>query len=95
MKVNWTAAARAQLRDIHTFIARSSPQYATKIVDRLTRMSQQIATFPRSGRVVPEANDVNIREVIEGSYRIIYHLLDDEVDIIAVVHGASQWPENP
>jgi toxin ParE1/3/4 len=95
MKVNWTAAARAQLRDIHTFIARSSPQYATKIVDRLTRRSQQIATFPRSGRVVPEANDVNIREVIEGSYRIIYHLLDDEVDIIAVVHGASQWPENP
>ena len=95
MKVNWTAAARAQLRDIHTFIARSSPQYATKIVDRLTRRSQQIATFPRSGRVVPEANNVNIREVIEGSYRIIYHLLDDEVDIIAVVHGASQWPENP
>ena len=95
MKVNWTAAARAQLRDVHTFIARSSPQYATKIVDRLTRRSQQIATFPRSGRVVPEANDVNIREVIEGSYRIIYHLLDDDVDIIAVVHGASQWPENP
>jgi len=95
MKVNWTAAARDQLRDIHTFIARSSPQYATKIVDRLTRRSQQIATFPRSGRVVPEANDVNIREVIEGSYRIIYHLLDDEVDIIAVVHSASQWPENP
>jgi len=95
MKVNWTAAARAQLRDIHSFIARSSPQYATKIVDQLTRRSRQIATFPRSGRVVPEANDVNIREVIEGSYRIIYHLLDDDVDIIAVVHSASQWPEKP
>ena len=95
MKVNWTAAARAQLRDIQTFIARSSPQYAKKIVDRLTRRSQQIATFPRSGRVVPEANDVNIREVLEGSYRIIYHLLDDEVDIIAVVHSARPWPENP
>jgi toxin ParE1/3/4 len=95
MKVNWTAAARAQLRDINTFIARSSPQYAKKIVDRLTRRSQQIATFPRSGRVVPEANDVNIREVLEGSYRIIYHLLDDEIDIIAVVHSARPWPENP
>lgn len=95
MKVNWTAAARAQLRDIHTFIDRSSPQYAKKIVDRLTRRSLQIATFPRSGRVVPEANDVNIREVFEGSYRIIYHLLDDEVDIIAVVHSARPWPENP
>jgi toxin ParE1/3/4 len=95
MRVNWTAAARAQLRDIHTFIARSSPRYAKKIVDRLTRRSQQISSFPRSGRVVPEANDVNIREVLEGSYRIIYHLLDDEVDIIAVVHSARPWPENP
>jgi plasmid stabilization system protein ParE len=95
MKVNWTAAARAQLRDIHSFIDRSSPQYATKMVDRLTRRSQQIARFPQSGRIVPEANDVNIREVLEGPYRIIYHLLEDEIDIIAVVHGARQWPEEP
>lgn len=95
MKVNWTAAARAQLRDIRGLVARSSPQYATKMVDRLTRRSQQIATFPRSGRIVAEANDVNIREVIEGPYRLIYHILEDEIDIIAVVHGARQWPEEP
>jgi len=95
MKVNWTEAARAQLRDIRGFVAGSSPQYATKMVDRLTRRSQQIATFPRSGRIVPEANDVSIREVLEGPYRIIYHILEDEIDIIAVVHGARQWPEEP
>jgi plasmid stabilization system protein ParE len=95
MKVNWTAAARAQLRDIHSFIARSSQQYATKMVDRLTRRSQQIAKYPQSGRIVPEANDVNIREALEGPYRIIYHLIDDEIDIIAVVHAARQWPEEP
>jgi toxin ParE1/3/4 len=94
MKVNWTAAARAQLRDIHTYLARSSPRYAIKMVDRLTRRSIQIATFPRSGRVVPEANDVNVREVLEGPYRIIYHVLDDEVDVIAVVHSARQWPDS-
>jgi toxin ParE1/3/4 len=93
MKVNWTEAARVQLRDIHTYLARSSPRYATKMVDRLTRRSVQIATFPRSGRVVPEANDVNVREVLEGPYRIIYHVLDDEIDVIAVVHTARQWPE--
>ena len=65
------------------------------MVDKLARRSQQFATFPRSGRIVPEANDVNIREVIEGAYLIIYHLLEDEIDIIAVVHGAQQWPEEP
>ena len=93
MKVNWTEAARAQLRDIHTLIARSSPHYATRMVDRLTRRSQQIATFPRSGRIVAEANDVNVREVLEGPYRVIYHLLGDEVDVIAVVLGSREWPD--
>jgi plasmid stabilization system protein ParE len=62
------------------------------MVDRLTRRSQQISTFPRSGRVVPEAGDVNVRELIEGPYRIIYHLLEDEADVIAVVHSSRQWP---
>lgn len=95
MKVNWTAAALAQLREIHTFLAYSSPQYAIWTVDRLTRRSQQISAFPRSGRIVPEANDVNIREVLEGPYRIIYHLLDDEVDIISVAHSARKWPDEP
>ena len=93
MKVNWTAAALEQLRDIHSFVARSSPQYASKVVDRLTRRSQQIASFPHSGRVVPDVNDVNIREIMEGQYRIIYHLLEGDIDIIAVVHGARRWPE--
>ncbi|PYP82448.1 MAG: type II toxin-antitoxin system RelE/ParE family toxin [Blastocatellia bacterium AA13] len=74
----------------------SSPHYAKKIVDRLTRRSQQNRSIPEiRSRSCPEANDVNIREVLEGSYRIIYHLLDDEVDIIAVVHSSRPWPENP
>jgi toxin ParE1/3/4 len=95
MKVHWTAAARAQLRDIHAFVARSSPQYAKKLVDRLTRRSEQIGAFPQSGRIVPDVGDVNVREVLEGPYRIIYHILDDQVDVIAVVHGARQWPGEP
>jgi plasmid stabilization system protein ParE len=52
-----------------------------------------IGRFPQSGRVVPKAGDVNIREVFEGPYRIIYHVLEDEIDVIAVVHGARQWPD--
>ena len=95
MKVNWTCCRYGPSYATSTFIARSSPHYARKIVDRLTRRSQQIATFPRSGRVVREANELNIREVLEGSYRIIYHLLDDEVEIIAVVRSARPWPEKP
>jgi plasmid stabilization system protein ParE len=58
------------------------------MVDRLTRRSQQIATFSFSGRRVPEYNVHLIREVIEGSYRIIYYIKSDQIDVLAVIHGA-------
>ncbi len=30
-----------------------------------------------------------IREVIEGPYRIIYYIKPDRVDVLAVLHGAQ------
>ncbi len=59
------------------------------MVDRLTRRSQQIADFPLSGRRVPEYEMEQIREVIEGSYRLIYHITHDRIDILAVIHASQ------
>ncbi|MGO8813917.1 MAG: type II toxin-antitoxin system RelE/ParE family toxin [Terriglobia bacterium] len=50
MKVHRTDTARDDLRAIHAYVARNSPEYARRVVDRLTRRSQQIAEFPLSGR---------------------------------------------
>jgi plasmid stabilization system protein ParE len=30
-----------------------------------------------------------IREVIEGPYRIIYHIKPDQIDVLAVIHGSQ------
>ncbi len=94
MNVEWTDAALEQLWTIHEYLTQSSPEYAQRVVDRLTRRTQQIRTFPISGRVVPEFNKAQIREVIEGQYRIIYYIKPDQIDVLAVIHGAQQIPEN-
>ena len=72
MRVVWTESAVTQLKCIHNYIAKTSPKYALRIVDRLTARSIQIATFPFSGRKVPEYDLNEVREVIDGLYRIIY-----------------------
>lgn len=54
MKVRWTSAAERHLDAIYAYIAADSPEYALRMVDRLTGRSQQIALFPLAGRVVPE-----------------------------------------
>jgi plasmid stabilization system protein ParE len=92
VKVHWTQTAVGHLESIRDYIARSSPDYADRIVDRLLSRSVQIEDFPMSGRKVPEADLDQIRELIEGPYRIVYYLLPDRIDILAVIHGAQRTP---
>ena len=95
MRVYWTHTAIAHLLAIYEHIARDAPIYAQRIVDRLTRRSEQIATFPQSGRVVPEYGASDIREVIERPYRIIYRIREEQIDVLAVVHSAQVLPPEP
>ncbi len=90
MKVYWTETAVENLSAIYTYIAQTSTQYASRLVDRITRRSEQIASFPLSGRIVSEFGTEQIREVIEGSYRIIYYIKSEQIDVLAVVHGSQQ-----
>ena len=63
------------------------------MVDRSTLRSEQISTQPFSGRKVPEYESDNIHELIEKPYRIIYHLKQDQIDVLAVIHGLQLLPE--
>jgi toxin ParE1/3/4 len=89
VKVHWTNTAEEHLDAIYRHISRNSEMYAKRVVDVVTRRSVQIGTFPLSGRMVPEYEMDQIREVIEGQYRIIYYIKPDQIDVIAVLHGAQ------
>jgi toxin ParE1/3/4 len=93
VRVLWTNTAVAQLEAIHSYITQTSPEYAQRIVDQLTRRSLQIATFPLSGRKVPEYELNEIRELIEGSYRIIYLVDPDQIVVLAVIHHSREIPQ--
>jgi plasmid stabilization system protein ParE len=54
--------------------------------------SQQIADFPLSGREVAEFGVPQIRQALEGPFRIIYYIKPDQIDVLAVIHGAQQIP---
>lgn len=92
MKVLWTDAASAQLELIHNYVARTSSEYAQRIVDQLTNRSKHIADFPFSGRMVPEYELNLVRELIEGSYRIIYLIKTEkeQIEVLAVIHTSRE-----
>jgi plasmid stabilization system protein ParE len=92
---HWTHTAITPLLAIAEQIVRETPLYAQRIVERLTRRSAQIATFPPSGRIVPEYGVPDIRDVIERPYRIIYRIREEQIDVLAVVHSAPMLPPEP
>ena len=93
MRVHWTQNAIEHLVNIYEYIALNSPTYANRMVDRITHRSEQIADQPLSGRIVPEYQTEDIRELIEKPYRIIYRVKANQIDVLAVIHGARFLPE--
>ena len=90
MRILWTDAALKQLEAIRDFLSQTSPDYARRVVERLVKRSEQIAVFPRSGRMVPEYELDEVRQVIENSYRIIYLIKEDQVEVLAVIHTSRR-----
>ena len=70
-----------------------SIRHARQVVDRITRKSERLGMFPLSGAEVPEYGDPSIREVLYRSYRVIYRVRPDQVDVVAVLHGAKPLPD--
>jgi len=88
-EVRWTPQAADDPEAIWHFIARDSAEMAAIFADRVLRATDRLTKYPRSGRVVPELRIENFRELIVGSYRVIYRVLrDDDVQLLTVHHGA-------
>jgi plasmid stabilization system protein ParE len=87
VRVVWTLTALGHLESIHQFVARTSPAYAALLLDRILERGAQIGAFPHSGRVVPERQREDIREVFEPPYRLMYQVTADAVYVLAVIHG--------
>ena len=95
VRIRWTDIAVENLADIGDYIGRDSIKYAKIVVKNLFASTNILKRHPRIGRMVPEFDNPNIRELINGSYRIIYKLIDEKhIDIITIHHSARLLKNN-
>jgi len=92
VRIRWTRQAASDLESIRDFIARDSPSYAQRTAGQLYEAAGSLADFPASGRMVPEYGNPDIRELIRGPYRTIYHRGDDAITIMAIFHSSRPLP---
>ncbi|MEQ9415807.1 MAG: type II toxin-antitoxin system RelE/ParE family toxin [Cyclobacteriaceae bacterium] len=89
LEVKWTRQAIDDLSSIADFISKDSPYFAQVQIERLFERTLILETYPKAGRAVPEVDQENLRELIEGNYRIIYRIYSqDRIDIITVHHSS-------
>ena len=87
-EVTWAEEAIEELDEIARYIAEDSVDAAMDVVTRIRAAAIELLRFPNMGPVVPEWNQQDFRQRILYSYRLIYHVLPDRIEVIAVWHGA-------
>lgn len=87
MRIKWTVPAVESLRNLHGYIAKDSEVYASNFIQRIIFAVDKLAHFPRIGRVVPEADEETIRELLYHNYRIIYRIKSEVIEILTIIHG--------
>ena len=70
----WALCARLDLKELASYIAESRPRASASFVKNVFHTVEHLSDFPKSGRVVPEFNDLNIREVFRKPFRIVYRV---------------------
>ena len=91
-KIIWSPKAITELDRICDFISENSEYYARLFAENVLKRIEQLVLFPYSGRIVPEYNQQDLRELIYQNYRIIYRVKRGCIEIVWITHGARLLP---
>jgi toxin ParE1/3/4 len=86
-QVIWSARATAHLQEITSYIRRGSPKYSKIVAREIVAATRRLKRMPLSGRVIPEFENSNFREIFQYNYRILYQIEGDLVRILGLIHG--------
>ena len=87
-QIGWAESAIGSLFEAAEYVAKDSPSYASALTIQAEKAAESLHQFPHRGRLVPEYQDPEVRELFVGSYRLVYRVSENMVTVIAFVHGA-------
>ena len=90
--VCWTDRALNDLLAIEDYIAADDPVAAARWVQALADKAKSAALSPLGGRIVPELGRPKVREVFKRSYRIVYRVRPDGIDVLTIFEGHRLFP---
>jgi plasmid stabilization system protein ParE len=92
MKIIWSPLAIERASEISEYIAQDNPSAAAEWVETLFDKVSLLKSSSQSGRIVPETQRDDIREIIYGNYRILYSVAKSKIYILTVRHSRQILP---
>lgn len=85
-RVVWSEGARRELDEAVAYVSEDSIDRAVRVLDEILESAASLATLSERGHIVRERGDTDIRELLVGSYRLLYHVTESEVEILGLLH---------
>lgn len=90
MKIIWSPLAIQRVLETADYISHDKPEAATRWAESIFAAVERLKDHPQSGRMVPELQRPEVREIIHGAYRIIHRVEGDHVLILTVRSSRQQ-----
>jgi len=87
-RVEWTETALEDVDQVAAYIARDSARYAAALVHEALSTASGLGVMPERGRIVPELDRPDVRQLLIYGYRLVYQVTDESVVILGLIHGA-------
>jgi plasmid stabilization system protein ParE len=88
VRLVWSRNAISDLKSIRLYISFDSVLYAKKLIKEILYQVQKLSLAPNLGRMIPELQNKNYKELIYKNYRIMFKIIShSEILILAIYHG--------
>jgi len=84
LRILWAPLAIDRASEEAAFIARDKPEAAKRWLEGLLRTVDRLASFPLSGKRVPEITNSEYRQLTYRSHRVVYRVHEETVAILTV-----------
>ena len=93
--VKFSPQAIDDLATVVSYIAKDNPRRAESFGNELIDQTDILENFAKTGRIVPELGEKNLRELVYKPYRIIYRINEakEEIEVLRYWHAGQGKPE--
>lgn len=90
MRVDWTRRAARELEENADRLAASRPGASASFLRHIREGVQQLRRLPPQGRRLPDFMDEPVREIIVGTYRVVYLPQEERVLVVTLKNCSEE-----